>query len=144
MPHKRARLREKYNLSFMPARPRKLLRRFAAGQKNLIFLFPSKFVRWNLCRTNGQDFAKDKIYLFCLFFRECCKQSHRLREKQNALFLLARPRKLLRRFAARVSCCGASPPGIEKINDINDCIKLTITCANLRQHAEIRLKTHFH
>ena len=100
MARKRARLRVKCNLLFSSARSRKLQRRFAAGQKNLILKFHSELACWRLWHANAHSFAKNIICYFRLLVREYCWRSHRLREKQNTSFSLARPRKLQRRIAA--------------------------------------------
>ena len=78
MARKRAKASRKIRFVVWLARPRVSQRRFAAGVKELNFMLYSEFVRWRLCRTNGQ----------------------RLRERQDLLFSLTRPRVLQRRFAA--------------------------------------------
>ena len=84
-------------------RPCKLLRCFAAKRgKRTFFMLCSEFACWRLWHANAHSFAKNIICYFRLLVREYCWRSHRLREKQNTSFSLARPRKLQRRFAAEL------------------------------------------
>ena len=61
-----------------------------SGTKELDFVF-YEFVRLNLCRTNGYEFAEDKICYFCLLVRENCRRSYRL---CAVAFMLCKLKKL--------------------------------------------------